>query len=91
MTPSLELINLLEWLPEHRETIYLLDDWFIIKHITQEQADGRDCIGQDMGEGLQSLYALSRCVTFSVSPPTRKLSKPCNLQIFMETSLCRHE
>ena len=42
MTPFLGLINLLKWLSEFRETVYLLDDWFVIKGITQEQLDGRD-------------------------------------------------
>lgn len=42
MTPSLGVINLVEWLTELRETIYLLDNWFTIKDITQAQADGRD-------------------------------------------------
>ena len=42
MTPSLGSINLLEQLTDLRETFYLLDCWFIIKDITQEQPDERD-------------------------------------------------
>lgn len=41
-TPSASSINLLEQLIEPRETFYLLDNQFIIKTITQEQAGGRD-------------------------------------------------
>ena len=35
MTPFLCSINLPKWLSEFRETVYLLDDGFIIKDITQ--------------------------------------------------------
>ena len=33
VTPSLGLINLLEWLTELRKTVYLLDYWLITKDI----------------------------------------------------------
>ena len=42
MTPSLDLINLLEKFAELRETFYLLGYPFITKCITQEHPDGGD-------------------------------------------------
>ena len=41
-TTSLGSINLLEWLPELRETFDLLDHWCIKKDITHEEPNGRD-------------------------------------------------
>ena len=40
-TSALGSINLLEQLPELRETFYLLDYWFILKDVTQEQPGRR--------------------------------------------------
>lgn len=42
MIPDLGLINLLEWLTECREMVYLLGYQFFKKGTTQERPDGRD-------------------------------------------------
>ena len=47
-TPSLVLINLLEWLTE---TFYLLDHWFIIKGFNSGRARWKKCMEQSIGKG----------------------------------------
>ena len=51
MIPSLGLVNLLQQLPELRETFYLLDYQFITKDIIQEQRDGRDAYSKVWEKG----------------------------------------
>ena len=48
MTPSLGLINLLEWPTELRETFHLLDYQFIIKGYNPGTARWKRCTGQGM-------------------------------------------
>ena len=45
-TPSLDLVNLLEWHTELRETFYLLDHRFIVKGYNLGPARWKRCIGQ---------------------------------------------
>ena len=63
-TPSLVLINLLEWLTKLRETFYLLDHWFIIKGYNSGRARWKKCMEQNIGKG----YRASRHATLSKSP-----------------------
>ena len=51
MTPSLGLINLLEWLTELRETFYLLGYQFIINGYNSRRARWNRCFGQGVGKG----------------------------------------
>ena len=58
MIPSLDLANLLEWLKELREALYLL---FLVycKGYNSETANQKKC----MGKGAANLRALSGCTT----------------------------
>ena len=63
MTPSLDLINWLEYFTKLRKTVYLLDYWFIIKGLNSGTARRKRCIGQIMRKGMQSFLALSEHAT----------------------------
>ena len=56
-SPSLVLINLLEWLTELRETFYLLDHWFIIQGYNLGTARWKRCTRQGMWEQAWSFHA----------------------------------
>ena len=47
-TPSSSSSNLLEWLIELRETVYSLDNWFMIKGHNSGTARWKRCTGQGM-------------------------------------------
>ena len=49
--PSLDLIDLLEWLIKLRETFYLVDHQFNIKEYNSGTARWKRCLGQSMGTG----------------------------------------
>ena len=68
MTPSSDLVHLLEWLTELRETFYLLDCWFSIKGYNSGIAREERCIGQDTWGGSQGSHALSEHTTLPESP-----------------------
>ena len=78
MTPSLGLINLLEWLTELRETFYLLGYQFIINGYNSRRARWNRCFGQGVGKGhgasTPSLNAPLRKSTQARQP--KKLFKP---------------
>ena len=61
--PSLNLIHLLEQLPESTETFYLLDYWFIIKRTSKDtnQQPDEEMHRVRYEERAQSFHALSRC------------------------------
>ena len=68
--PLLGLINLLEWVTELRETLYLLDYWFMIKGHNVGTGEWKRSIHRPRYEQrAQSLHALSGCTTLSESPP----------------------
>lgn len=59
MTPSFGSVNLLEQLPELRETVYLLGYWLIIKMCKSGTARWKRPIGQGVdGERAQSFRTL---------------------------------
>lgn len=62
-----------------QETVYLLDDWFIVEGYNLGTARWRRCRGQDEGNGVWPLQARSRWATPAFSTfmcsPTWKLSK----------------
>ena len=62
MTPSLDLINLLERLTGLRKPIYSLVHWFIITGYNSRRARWKRCLGQGMGKGC-------RASTVSLSMP----------------------
>ena len=49
MTSSLGVITLLQWLPELGETLYLLDNWFVIKEYGNPLQ--YSCLENSMGRG----------------------------------------
>lgn len=51
MTPSLGLINLLEWLTELRKHLFSLDSWFIVKGYNSGIARWKQTIGKSKGMG----------------------------------------
>lgn len=68
MTPSSDLINLLDWLSKLREAFYLLDHWCIIKGYNSGTTRWKKCLGQGMGKG---------CRASVPSPDTNLPACPC--------------
>ena len=84
-TPSLGLINLLEWLTELRETFYLLDHWFIIKGYNSGTARWKRCRGQGMGKvhgASTPSPGMPLSPQFQVFT-NQKLSEPCPFGILL--------
>ena len=77
LTPSLGLIDFLEWLPEFKETFYLLEYWFIIEGYNSKTAIWKRCIEQGMGKGCGASIP-SQCIhfpqIFMCSPPKSNLN-----------------
>ena len=86
-SPPLGLINLLEWLTELRETLYLLDYRFIIEGCDSGTTRWKRWIGQDMEKGHRaSLSLFLICYVFTNSEAIWILS----FWVFMEASLRGH-
>ena len=66
------LSSLREWLIGLRKTFYSQDDWFIIKDIIPEQADGRDVKGKIWGKGCRA------CMPSPDVSPFQYLHQPRN-------------
>ena len=91
-TPSLGSINLLKWLRELRETLYLLNYQFIIIGYILRNRQKR-CQGQGMGKshGTFMLFPHTRLSSdlFAFTNP-EVLQRP-SFWVFREASLHRHE
>lgn len=72
VTPSLSLINLLEWLAELRETFCLLDHRFITKAYNSGTARWKKYTGQGSGKGLGA-SVLSLGTSLPKSPGVHQL------------------
>jgi len=77
-TPTLGSINLLKWLTELGETLYLLDHQFIIREYNSGMARWKSCVGQGMGKECGVAMPAPGCHSPSTPtrPPTRKLCEP---------------
>ena len=77
-TPSLGLINLLEWLTELRKPVYSQDYQFIIKEYNSG-TDRRDAQGKVWGkdEELPYLLGVSCSPLIYTCSPTLKLCERC--------------
>lgn len=62
MIVSLSLNNLLEWFRDLRETVYLLNYWFIIKEYNSEAAKMEEMYRTRHEERAWSFHAVSKCV-----------------------------
>lgn len=89
--PSLGLINLLQQLIEHRNTVYLLDYRFFIKGCNSRTATWKGSSGKLWGKGseLQCPFWMHHVPQTSTCSPTQ-LSEPCAFGFLMEASLYSH-
>ena len=78
MASSSDSVNLLEQLPELRETFYLLDYWFIMKEYNSGTARWKKYIGQSMGKGH---WASMPSLSTPVFPNLHVFTPPEALQI----------
>ena len=89
--PILNFDHWLEKLKELRKTLYLqLQGFLKTKRYSSGKAKWKRCLRQRMRGREVELPNSSGQTTLPASPcisPTRKLSKPCHLEVFMEVSL----